>query len=207
MAKRWKKEEITYLRRYAKKRTLLELAERFRIEADAIETKLSELELQTADGKGKLNLAEDPVVMIYEKGIKAVHAKKWDEAKRHFVKVIADSDMADLKHRGEQYLALAERESGAESDPRDPYLKAVLEHNNGNLDAVEAACKREGRLNTDERFAYLGAAVAALREDFESAIERLTVAVELNPRNLIQARQDTDFTELRELPEFAEIGG
>jgi tetratricopeptide (TPR) repeat protein len=205
MAKRWKKEEITYLRRYAKKRTLLELADRFRIEADAIETKLSELELQTSDGMGKLNLAEDPVVIIYEKGVKAVHAKKWAESRKHFTKVIADADMVDLKHRGEQYLALVERESGAEGDPRDPYLKAVLEHNKGNFDAVEAACKREGRLNSDERYAYLAAAVAAVREDFESAMERLTVAIELNPRNLIQARQDTDFAELRETPEFAEL--
>jgi tetratricopeptide (TPR) repeat protein len=205
MAKRWKKEELTYLRRYAKKRTLLELADRFRIEADSIETKLSELELQTSDGMGKLNLAEDPVVIIFEKGVKAVHAKKWVEAKRHFAKVIADADMVDLKHRGEQYLALAERESGAEGDPRDPYLKAVLDYNNGNLDAVEAACKREDRLNSDERFAYLAAAVAAMREDFGSAIERLAVAIELNPRNLIQARQDIDFAELRETPEFAEL--
>jgi hypothetical protein len=207
MAKRWKKEEITYLRRYAKKRTLLELAERFRIDADAIENKLSELELQTADGKGKLNLAEDPVVMIYEKGVRAVHARKWGEAKKHFTRVMTDGDMSDLVHRAEQFLALAERESGAEADPRDPYLKAVLEHNNGNFDAAEAACRREGRLTTDERFAYLSAAISAVREEFDVALERLQVAVELNPRNLIQARHDTDFEGLRELPEFAEIGG
>jgi len=205
MPKRWKKEEITYLRRYAKKRTLLELAERFRIDADAIESKLSELELQTIDGKGKLNLAEDPVVKIYEKGLRAVHARKWEEAKKHLTRVMAEGDMSDLRHRAEQYLAVVERESGSEGDPRDPYLRAVLEHNRGNLDIAEAACKRDNRLTSDERFAYLGAAISAVREDFEVAIERLQVAVELNPRNLIQARQDSDFVGLRELPEFAEI--
>ncbi len=207
MPKRWKKEEITYLRRYAKKRTLLELAERFRIDADAIENKLSELELQTIDGMGRLNLAEDPVVKIYEKGLKAVYARKWAEARKLFDRVVAEGDMPDLVHRAEQYLAVVERESSAASDPRDPYLKAVLEYNNGNLEFAEAACTREGRLTSDERYAYLGAAVASLREDYEVAIERLQVAVDLNPRNLIQARQDSDFAGLRDLSEFAEIDG
>ena len=64
MAKRWKKEEITYLRRYAKTRTLLELTERFRIEAEAVEAKLAELGLKTVDGIGAVNLAEDPAVTL-----------------------------------------------------------------------------------------------------------------------------------------------
>ena len=61
MAKRWKKEEITYLKRYAKKRTLEELAARYQIEAEAVEAKLSELCLKTSDGMGKVDLSEDPL--------------------------------------------------------------------------------------------------------------------------------------------------
>lgn len=205
MAKRWKKEEITYLRRYAKRRTLLELAERFRIEAEAIEAKLCELDLKTADGMGKLNLAEDPVVKLYERGVKAVHAKKWGEATKLLRQVVEKGDMVDLVHRAEQYLALVAGQSGGKGDPGDPYIKAVLQHNAGDFDAAEAACKREGRLTKDDRFAYLAAAIAAVREDFELAIERLGVAVELNPRNLIQARHDSDFAELREQDSFAEM--
>ena len=40
MAKRWKKEETTYLKRYAGKRTLAELTARYQIEADAMDAKL-----------------------------------------------------------------------------------------------------------------------------------------------------------------------
>jgi len=205
MAKRWKKDEITYLKRYAKKRTLLELTERFRIEADTVELKLAELGLKTVDGMGLLNLAEDPVVKIYEQAVRAVHAKKWGEAKKLLKKVVAEGDMVDLVHRAEQYLSFIERRlrSGT-GDTREPYMKAVVEFNSGDLEAAETACKREGRLNKDERFAYLAAAIAAVREDFDLALERLETAVELNPRNLIQARQDTDFSELRDLPEFVE---
>jgi tetratricopeptide (TPR) repeat protein len=204
MAKRWKKEEITYLRRYAKSRTLLELTERFRIEAEQVEAKLAELGLKTVDGIGAVNLAEDPAVKLYERGVRAVHAKKWTEAKKLLERVVEEGDMVDLVHRARQYLELVERESKAAGDPRDPYVKAVLDHNAGNLDAAEAACTREGRMEKDDRFAYLAAAIAAVREDYAAALERLRVAVELNPRNLIQARQDVDFEELREQPEFDE---
>lgn len=204
MAKRWKKEEITYLRRYAKTRTLLELTERFRIEAEQVEAKLAELGLKSSDGIGAVNLAEDPAVKLYERGMRAVYAKKWAEARKLLERVVAEGDMVDLVHRAQQYLDLVERESKAAADPRDPYVKAVLDHNAGNLDAAEAACRREGRMETDDRFAYLAAAVAAARRDTDLALERLKIAVDLNPRNLIQAREDVDFEELRELPEFGE---
>jgi tetratricopeptide (TPR) repeat protein len=204
MAKRWKKEEVTYLRRYAKKRTLVELTERFRIDAEAVEAKLAELGLQTIDGMGMVNLAEDPIVKIYELGLQAVSDRKWGEAKRQFKKVVAEGDMVDLVHRAEQYLDLAARHTGGDTDAPDDYLKAILEYNAGNLESAETACKLEGRLEKDDRFAYLGAAIAATRQEFELALERLEVAVELNPRNLIQARQDLDFSELREQPELAE---
>lgn len=205
MAKRWKKEEVTYLKRYSKKRTLLELTERFQIDAESVEKKLAELGLQTVDGMGSVNLAEDPVVKIFERGVKAVHAEKWGESKKLFKRVVAEADMVDLVHRAQQYLALAERKATAGSgDTQDPYLRAVLEHNKGNFDAAEAACEKDGRLNKDDRFAYLAAAIAAVREDFDLALERLGVAVDLNPRNLIQARQDTDFAALREETELAE---
>lgn len=205
MAKRWKKEEITYLRRYAKKRTLLELTERFRIEAEAVENKLAELGLKTVDGIGLVNLAEDPIVQLFEKGVKAMHAEKWGEARRLLKKVIAEGDMVDLVHRAEQYMTLVDRRSGNDADDtRDPYLKAVIEYNAGELESAETACKRDGRLGKDDRFAYLGAAIAAVREDYDVALDRLGTAIELNPRNLIQARQDTEFSELREMPEFVE---
>ena len=205
MAKRWKKEELTYLKRYAKKRTLLELTERFRIEAEAIETKLAELGLKTADGMGLVNLAEDPIVKLYEQAVKAVHDEKWGEAKKLLKKVIAQGDMVDLVHRAKQYLALIERRaSKGVDDTGDSYMKAVVEYNAGELDSAETACEQQGRLRKDDRFAYLAATIAAVREDLDLALERLETAVELNPRNLIQARQDTDFSELRKMPEFDE---
>ena len=68
MAKRWKKEEITYLKRYAKRRTLEELTARYQIEAEMVQAKLSELGLRTSDGMGKVDLSDDPIVKLFERG-------------------------------------------------------------------------------------------------------------------------------------------
>ncbi len=205
MAKRWKKEEITYLKRYAKQRTLEELAARYQVEAEAVETKLNELGLQTADGMGKIDLAADPHVQAYALALEAAHAGKWSQARKLLEKVVAESDLSEVVERAEQYLAIVERYDGAAPTDDDPYLEAVVLHNQGDLDAAEAICKKNGRADSDARFAYLAASIAALRGDFDQAAARLGAAIELNPRNRIQAAEDVDFEDMREQAEYADL--
>lgn len=208
MAKRWKKEEITYLKRYAKKRTLEELAARFDVEADKVEEKLSELGLKTSDGMGKIDLSDDPQVKLYEKGIEAAHDGKWGEAKKAFRRVVEESDLAEVVERAQQYLAVCERHAAdGDGDVDDAYLEAVLQLNRGELDTVEETCARGGRREKDDRFAYLAAVVAALREDHETARQYLETAIELNPRNRIQAKHDLDLAEARSEGAFDELLG
>lgn len=197
MAKRWKKEEITYLKRYAKKRTLEELAARFDTEADGVEEKLSELGLKTADGMGKKDLSGDPHVKLYEKGLEAAHAGKWSEAARAFRRVASESDLAEVAQRAEQFLAVCERQAGDGGDVDDAYVEAVLQLNRGELDTVEETCARGGRREKDDRFAYLAAVVAALKGDHERARKYLQTAISMNPRNRIQAQHDLDLAEAR----------
>ena len=52
MAKRWKPQEITYLKRYAKVRLLSELTDRFRTSPEEVTEKLKTLQLATKDGHG-----------------------------------------------------------------------------------------------------------------------------------------------------------
>ncbi len=207
MAKRWKKEEITYLKRYAKQRTLEELTARYGIDAETMDNKLAELGLRTSDGRGKFDLSDDPVVKTFERGLHAVHAGKWAEAEKLLNKVVAESSLSEVAHRAEQYLALVERNKSKPPANDDPYLEAVVLHNQGDLEGAEKICLAQGRIDSDERFAYLGAAIAALRGDNETAMSRLGTAIDLNPRNRIQAAEDMDFEEMREDEAFAELIG
>ncbi|MGB5296832.1 MAG: hypothetical protein WBP34_17970, partial [Thermoanaerobaculia bacterium] len=82
MAKRWKKQEVTYLKRYAEKKHVAELAERFRTNNDEVSRKLTELGLEAKDSASIRALPPDPQLGIFEKGLKALHQSKWREASK-----------------------------------------------------------------------------------------------------------------------------
>ncbi len=64
MAKRWKPQEITYLKRYAKVRLLKELAERFKTTPEEVLKQLKIQQLGTKDGHGYIERPPDPMVAI-----------------------------------------------------------------------------------------------------------------------------------------------
>ena len=82
MAKRWKPAEITYMKRYAPKRQLSDLAERFKTDSGTVEAKLTELGLAARDMVVAPNLADDPNVRLFERAVKATYQKKWRERSR-----------------------------------------------------------------------------------------------------------------------------
>jgi tetratricopeptide (TPR) repeat protein len=85
----------------------------------------------------------------------------------------------------------------AKGDGGDPFLQAVFEKNRGNLAAALDLCRKEGREQKDERFAYLAASIHAVEGRLEEAVQALSRAIELNPRNRVHAYHDPDFAEIR----------
>jgi tetratricopeptide (TPR) repeat protein len=209
MAKRWKKEEITYLKRYARSRRLEELAERFNTDVDTVANQLVVLGITAKNSLEKVKLADDPLVKVYEKGVQAMHNGEWRTAKSQFQKVVAETDRAQLRSRARRLLAVcAERaaaRSGDEGQAEDPFLQAVFERNRGNLEEALSICARGGRQSKDERFAYLAASVHALQGDEESALRFLSLAIEMEPKNRVHAFYDPDFARLRGHAEFARL--
>ena len=108
MAKRWKSEEITYLRRYAKVKLTSELAERFKIEPDELTAKLTELGLASKDSVVEIRIEHDPLVKVYTRGTKALYAKKWRDAKTLFERantlnltILSELHFNELAHMNE----------------------------------------------------------------------------------------------------------
>lgn len=207
MAKRWKPQEITYLKRYSKSRTLSELAERFKTKPEEVETKLVDLVLTSKDGRGVKPRRQVPLVDVFERGLKAFEKGKYAEAKKHFNKVLQETGEIDLSARVKRYLLICESQTGKRTKKTagDPFLQAVYERNRGNLEEALAICSRGGRQSKDERFAYLAASIFAVMEDKENAAKFLELAIELNPKNRIHAFHETDFEVLRSDPEFRQL--
>ena len=96
MAKRWKPQEITYLKRYAKIRVLKELAERFKTQPEEVLKQLKILQLGTKDGHGYIERPPDPLLAVYQRGLKAMQQGKWKAAAKEFTRVVDESNEADL---------------------------------------------------------------------------------------------------------------
>jgi len=206
MAKRWKKEEVTYLKRYAKNRKLEDLAERFNTNTDTVADKLVELGLTAENSLAKVKLSDDPLVKVYEAGVQAMHKGNWREARKQFERVASETDRAQLRARAHRLLAVCEqRLDGKGEAAEDPFLQAVFERNRGNVDEVLSICAAGGRQSKDERFAYLAASAHALKGDEANALRFLSLAIEMEPKNRVHAFYDPDFARLRGQAEFARL--
>lgn len=205
MAKRWKKEETTYLKRYAATRRVAELAERYRTDADSVRAKLDEMGLEAVDHR-RLASESDPAVELLEKGVKALYAKKYSQAEKLLAQAEAGASQSDVANLARRYLAAARSRLAADKKPpADPYLEAVYELNQGNLEGALEMCRRGGRQSKDERFAHLAASIYALSGEPDKAAGFLEVAIKLNPKNRVRAYHNSDFATLREDPEYAHL--
>ena len=207
MAKRWQRAEITYLKRYAKVRLLSELAERFKTQPEEVIKQLKLLQLGTKDGHGYIERPPDPLLKIYERGLKGMQKGKWQAAAKDFRRVVEESREPDLVGQARRYLRTCQNKlgEGKKAGEEDPFLTAVYERNRGNLEEALTICSRGGRQSKDERFAYLAASIYALMNDREKAGSFLSLAIELNPKNRIHAFHDADFEDLRTDPEYRQL--
>ncbi len=205
MAKRWKKQDITYLKRYAKVRLLEELAKRFRTDTKTVSAKLEELGLAAKDSVVRMRLEHDPLVKVYERGLRELHRGRWKQAQKLFERILAETDQPELAERTRRHLAVCRRQQKKASPAKDPFLQAVYERNRGKFEEALEICSRGGRQSKDERFAYLAASIHAATGDLEKATHFLSLSIELNPKNRVHAYHDTDFSALRQSPEHASI--
>ena len=144
---------------------------------------------------------DDPALDAFTEGLQALQQKNWSKAAERFESALAQSDRSDLSARARQFLAtarqhLAEKPS-AKEDNGDPFLRAVFEKNRGDFDAALELCRKEGRDQKDERFAYLAASIHAAEGRFDEAVQALNRAIEMNPKNRVHAYHDPDFAEIR----------
>lgn len=205
----WKRNEVSYLKRYAAAKTLDELAQRFDTDTAAVTAELRVLGLSVKDGPaGGDSAADDPDVEAFEKGVQALYAEKWAQARKIFDKLMVESDLPELASRARQFAAVCARrmDESPGAEEGDPYLRAVYFKNRGDLAAALKACTGDGR-EKDERFVFLAASIHALEERLDEAAEALARAIELNPKNRVHAFHDSDFDVLRKEGDYAQLFG
>jgi tetratricopeptide (TPR) repeat protein len=150
---------------------------------------------------------DDAALEAFTKGLQALQQKSWAKAAELFESALEQSDRSDLSARARQFLASARQQLAEKTTGGDPYLQAVFDKNRGNLAAALDLCRKEGREQKDERFAYLAASIHAVEGRTEEALQALSRAIELNPKNRVHAYHDSDFTELRKDRDHRQLFG
>ncbi len=144
----------------------------------------------------------DPAIQTFEKALTPLYAGKWAEARKHFERVINESETNDLTARARLFADVCERNEAGEVKLDDPYLEALMAKNDGDLDLAMTILTSGDLTDSDGRIAFLGAIVHALRGENSAAMSKLGQAIELAPENRVRAFHDADFEALHELPEW-----
>ena len=157
---------------------------------------------------------DEPALDAFGEGLQALHQKNWAKAAEMFESALEQSDRSDISARARQFLTTArqhlpEKTAGTAKggEDGDPFLRAVFEKNRGNFAAALDLCRKEGREQKDERFAYLAAAIHASEGRIEEALQALSRAIELNPKNRVHAYHDSDFAEIRKDRDHRQLFG
>ena len=147
----------------------------------------------------------------FQRGMESLQRHQYQQAAGAFRSVLKDfPDERALLDRARVYLDLCERElRRAPANPQtaeERLTSATAALNDGDDARAEYLAKSVLNQEPDHDLAlYLLAAVEARRGNAESALSRLRQAIAISPEVSAQARHDSDFEALQDLPEFREL--
>ncbi len=159
--------------------------------------------------KGKAAVAEPESESVrqmkaYEQAIRLFREQQLEEARPLFEQA-ASGPAAPVAHNARLHLAICQRRSQtitlAFHSPDEHYNYAVERINAGNIQEgrQHLLIAQKDMPNSDDVL-YALAACDALSGDVPAAYENLKRAIDINPRNRMNARQDPDFTEAARNP-------
>lgn len=148
-------------------------------------------------------------VQNYEAGVKLLQERKFDRAKAMLQKVL-EGPSRELADRAAVHLNACNRElarsATAFKTPEEHYDYAVSLMNQGNYDEARAHLEKILKQNPKCDYAMYGMAVLdCLTGKVEDALRHLDQAIQWNPANRFQARNDSDFQNLADDPRFTEL--
>ena len=176
----------------------------------AVARKSSAGRKRTAAPVVKIREAYARAIKLYEKGLKALQRRNFQTAKTAFQQLLDQyPEEKELHDRAKLYLNVCAREAGPKAKPpkttAERLLAATVALNRHDVDEALSLLRKAAKTYPDDDHVhYMLAVTHALREDAEAAATHLNKAIELNPDNQLQAKQEPDFDRIRESKPFLE---
>jgi tetratricopeptide (TPR) repeat protein len=142
----------------------------------------------------------------FEAGMKLFHARRLQEARDDF-KAAAEGPELDVAQRSRLHLQMCDRRLQQATvnlgSAEDHYNYGVTLLNARNVGEARGHLEKALQMSPGADHVHYALALAhALSGDLANAHENLKRAIEIEPRNRILARQDTDFAPLANQPPF-----
>ncbi|HSP90820.1 MAG TPA: tetratricopeptide repeat protein [Vicinamibacterales bacterium] len=147
-------------------------------------------------------------VLLYERGLHALQAKRYRDAADTLRRVIAEfPEEIELHERAQLYIRVCERQLAPPDDtpktPEEQVYAATLALNSGAVDRAVSLLNAVLQRHVDNDAAeYMLGVAMATRGDQQGAIRHLARALELNPDCRDSLRKEPELESLRETPEL-----
>jgi tetratricopeptide (TPR) repeat protein len=152
---------------------------------------------------------KQPAFLHYQSAVQLLQQGKFERALAAFEKMLPTAP-AEIKERCKMYINTCQRQLEKPSltfaTPEEHYDYAVSQLNTGYYEEAREQFNNilSGFPNAD--YAFYGLAVLdSITGQSQDCLANLARAIELNPRNRIQARVDNDFQSMVDDPRFTEL--
>jgi tetratricopeptide (TPR) repeat protein len=142
----------------------------------------------------------------FEAAMKLFHTRNLKQARELFEEA-AQGPERDIANRSRLHIAMCNRRLEQENviltSAEDYYAYGIALLNSRNIPEAKKHLEEALRMAPEaDHIHYAMAAAQVLHGDLNGAHEHLKRAIEIEPRNRLQARQDTDFAHLSHQPPF-----
>lgn len=145
----------------------------------------------------------------YQTAMQLLQQAKFDKALAAFEKLLPTAP-AEIKERCKIYIATCQRQlerpNLAFATPEEHYDYAVAQLNNGYYEEAREHFDSILAKHPDADYVFYGMALlSAITGQAQDCLSNLARAIELNPKNRLQARVDNDFQSMVDDPRFTEL--
>ena len=160
-----------------------------------------------SDGRGRAN--NDAAVQHYQAAVQLLQQGKYEKALGLLEKLLPEAPV-EIQDRCRIYIVTCKRQMEKDSlsfqTPEEHYDYAISQLNTGYYEEAREQFSTilNGHPNAD--YAFYGLAVLeAVTGRVQDCLNNLARAIELNPKNRLQARVDNDFQNMVDDPRFTEL--
>ncbi|HVN94585.1 MAG TPA: hypothetical protein VMT38_12865 [Terracidiphilus sp.] len=162
-----------------------------------------------AKSDARARAINDAAVQHYQTAVQLLQQGKYEKALGLLEKLLPDAP-PEIKDRCRMYIVTCRRQmeknSLSFSTPEEHYDYAISQLNTGYYEEAREQFNSILTGHPDADYAFYGLAVLeAITGRVQDCLNNLGRAIELNPRNRLQARVDNDFQNMVDDPRFTEL--